>query len=166
MIDRLPILALLVLASLPANPAHGAAPATRTYSVTSFDRIRIDGPYKVALKTNVSPFARATGSPLALDGLSIGVEGRTLVVRTGSGGWGGYSGEDRGRRSGRRPTRPHGSTDRGMSVDRVGPPASTSMGLGHGRLDGRCRPAKTISGRAPSCRTRGPAHRYDRGTSS
>jgi len=95
MIDRLPILALLVLASLPA-PSDAAAPATRNYSVTSFDRIRIDGPYRVALKTNVSPFARATGSPLSLDGLSIGVEGRTLVVRTGGGGWGGYSGEDRG----------------------------------------------------------------------
>ena len=97
MIDRLPILALLVLASLPAPSALGAAaPTTRNYSVTSFDRIRIDGPYKVELRTNVSPFARATGSPLSLDGLSIGVEGRTLVVRRGSGGWGGYSGESRG----------------------------------------------------------------------
>ena len=95
MIDRLPILALLVLASLP-GPSDAAAPATRNYSVTSFDRIRIDGPYKVELHTNVSPYARATGSPLALDGLSIGVEGRTLVVRSGSGGWGGFSGEDRG----------------------------------------------------------------------
>ena len=95
MIDRAPLLALLLLASLPA-PSDAAAPATRNYSVTSFDRIRIDGPYKVELKTNVSPFARATGSPLSLDGLSVGVEGRTLVVRAGSGGWGGYVGEDRG----------------------------------------------------------------------
>lgn len=96
MIDRSPILALLVLASLPQPARSAAAPVTRTYSVTSFDRIRIDGPYKVALKTSVSPFARATGSPLSLDGLSVAVEGRTLVVRTGSGGWGGYAGEDRG----------------------------------------------------------------------
>lgn len=97
MIDRAPILALLLLASLPApSPVRGATPATRNYSVTSFDRIRIDGPYKVDLKTNVSPYARATGSPLSLDGLSIGVEGRTLVVRQGSGGWGGYAGENRG----------------------------------------------------------------------
>ena len=95
MIDRLPLLALLVLASLP-TPSDAAAPTTRNYSVPSFDRIRIDGPYKVELRTNVSPYARATGSPLSLDGLSIGVEGRTLVVRSGSGGWGGYSGEDRG----------------------------------------------------------------------
>jgi hypothetical protein len=95
MIDRLPILALLALASLPA-PLDAAPPATRTYSVTSFDRIRIDGPYKVDLKTNVAPFARATGSPLSLDGLSVAVEGRTLIVRSGSGGWGGYAGENRG----------------------------------------------------------------------
>ena len=61
MIDRLPILALLALASLPA-PTDAAAPATRNYSVTSFDRIRIDGPYKVALKTNVAPYARASGT--------------------------------------------------------------------------------------------------------
>lgn len=94
MIDRLPLLALLALASLPAGAATPAV--QRNYSVTSFDRIRIEGPYKVALKTNVSPFARASGSPLSLDGLSVTVEGRTLVVRKGSGGWGGYDGEGRG----------------------------------------------------------------------
>ena len=95
MIDRLPILALLALACVP-SPSHAAPPVSRTYSVPSFDRIRIDGPYKVELHTNVSPYARATGSPLSIDALSVGVEGRTLVVRKGSGGWGGYDGEDRG----------------------------------------------------------------------
>jgi len=95
MIDRLPLLALLLLASLP-SASDAAAPATRNFSVTSFDRIRIDGPYKVELRTNVSPFARASGSPLALDALSVAVEGRTLIVRRGSGGWGGYDGENRG----------------------------------------------------------------------
>jgi hypothetical protein len=94
MIDRLPILALLVLASLPAA---AAPPATqRNFSVTGFDRIRIDGPYKVTLKTNVSPFARATGTTASLDGVSVKVEGRTLVIREGTGGWGGYPGERRG----------------------------------------------------------------------
>jgi len=95
MIDRLPILALLLLASLPGS-SDAAAPTTRNYSVTSFDRIRIDGPYKVELKTNVSPYARATGSALSLDGLSVIVEGRTLIVRSSGGGWGGYAGENRG----------------------------------------------------------------------
>ena len=94
MIDRVPILALLVLASLPAS---AQSPATeRTYSVSGFDRVRIDGPYRVQLRTNVAPYARATGTPVSLDGVSIKVEGRTLVVRSGSGGWGGYPGEGRG----------------------------------------------------------------------
>lgn len=94
MIDRLPILALLVLASLPVAAATPAA--KRNYSVNSFDRIRIDGPYKVELRTNVAPYARASGTPAALDGVSIKVEGRTLIVRSGGGGWGGYPGEGRG----------------------------------------------------------------------
>jgi hypothetical protein len=77
-----------------------AAPATaaeRNFSVTSFDRIRIDGPYQVALKTNVAPFAKVTGTQASLDRVSVKVEGRTLVVRSdSSGGWGGYPGESRG----------------------------------------------------------------------
>ena len=67
--------AALVLLAAPAGAAE------RNYSVTSFDRIRIDGPYQVTLKTNVAPFARASGTQAALDGVSIKVEGRTLVVR-------------------------------------------------------------------------------------
>ena len=82
--------ALLLLAA----PAWAAE---RNYSVTSFDRIRIDGPYQVTLKTNVSPFAKASGSQSSLDAVSIKVEGRTLIVRTdASGSWGGYPGEARG----------------------------------------------------------------------
>ncbi|HVF38050.1 MAG TPA: DUF2807 domain-containing protein [Sphingomicrobium sp.] len=94
MIDRMPILALLLLASLPV--AAAAPQSQRNYSVTSFDRVRIDGPYKVELKTNVAPYARAMGTQVALDGVSIKTEGRTLIVRAGSGGWGGYPGESRG----------------------------------------------------------------------
>ena len=94
MIDRLPILALLVLASLPAAAAPPVA--QRNYSVTSFDRVRLDGPYEVRLKTNVAPYARANGPQAALDGVSLKVEGRTLIVRPASGGWGGYPGENRG----------------------------------------------------------------------
>ena len=94
MIDRLPILALLALASLPAA---ATAPTTeRNFSVPGFDRIRVDAPYKVTLKTGVAPFARATGTAASLDGVSVKVEGRTLVIREGTGGWGGYPGEGRG----------------------------------------------------------------------
>lgn len=87
-------LALAIAALLSAAPA---AAAERNYSVTSFDRIRVDGPYEVRLRTNVAPFARASGSQASLDGVSIKVEGRTLIVRTNaSAGWGGYPGEGRG----------------------------------------------------------------------
>ena len=83
--------AALVLLAAPAGAAE------RNYSVTSFDRIRIDGPYQVSLKTNVAPFARASGTRASLDGVSIKVEGRTLIVRTDSNGnWGGFSGEAKG----------------------------------------------------------------------
>ena len=72
--------------------AAPAAAATRSYTVTSFDRVRVDGPYSVQLTTGRSPFARASGSAKALDGLSLRVEGRTLVIRRDSSAWGGYPG--------------------------------------------------------------------------
>jgi hypothetical protein len=86
--------AALAALVLLAAPAEGAV---RNFSVTSFDRIRVDGPYQVTLKTNVAPFARAAGTQASLDSVSIKVEGRTLIVRTDShNAWGGYPGEGRG----------------------------------------------------------------------
>ena len=84
-------LAALLLLAAPAWAAE------RTYSVTSFDRVRVDGPYQVSLKTNVAPFAKASGAQASLDAVSVKVEGRTLVIRANpSAGWGGYPGEGRG----------------------------------------------------------------------
>ena len=88
---RIVTFAALVLLAAPAVAAE------RNYSVTSFNRVRVDGPYQVTVKTNVAPFARASVSQAALDGVSIRVEERTLIVRADtSGGWGGYPGEGRG----------------------------------------------------------------------
>ena len=88
---RIVTVAALLLLAAPAVAAE------RNYSVTSFNRVRVDGPYQVTVKTNVAPFARASGSQASLDGVSIRVEGRTLIVRADtSGGWGGYPGEGRG----------------------------------------------------------------------
>jgi hypothetical protein len=89
----IPFLAALIAASAAASPAVAAE---RNYSVTSFDRIRLDGSYMVHLTTNVAPFARATGSPEALDGVAIDVQGRTLVIRSNSASWGGYPGRQAG----------------------------------------------------------------------
>ncbi len=74
---RLRLLALTAFA-LVAAPADAA---TRNYSVTGFDRIRVDGPYRVTLKTGVAPFASAGGSQAALDSVSVAVQGRTLIIR-------------------------------------------------------------------------------------
>jgi hypothetical protein len=73
---RCPVL-LLAAAFLP-SPAE-ALP--RSFTVGSFDRVKIEGPYAVALATGVAPFARAEGSAAALDAIDLRVEGRTLVVR-------------------------------------------------------------------------------------
>jgi len=78
------VFALFLLAvSGPALAATG-----RSYVVTDYDRIRIDGPFDVALTTRAPPSARAEGPADASDALDIRVEGRTLIVRAGSRGWG------------------------------------------------------------------------------
>ena len=79
----------LTAASCFAAPA---AAAIRSYTVTSYDRVRVDGPYSVQLTTGRSPFAQATGSAQALEGLSLRVEGRTLVIRLNPSACGGYPG--------------------------------------------------------------------------
>ena len=70
--------------------------ATRNFGVNGFDRIRVDGPYKVRLATGVAPFAAASGSPHALDGVAVEVQGRTLIVHSNRSSWGGYPGQDSG----------------------------------------------------------------------
>ena len=80
----------LCIAALAATPA---AAAERSFSVTSFDRIRVDGPFRVRLTTGVSPFATATGSAAAIDSVSLDVQGRTLIVRGNPSSWGGYPGK-------------------------------------------------------------------------
>ena len=86
-------LLLLLLALLPA-PAFAAS---REYSVTTFDRIRIEGPYAVTLKVGPAVSARADGDQRAIDRLKVEVQGRTLVVRTDATGWGGWSNANSGR---------------------------------------------------------------------
>lgn len=75
-------LALAVLA-LPASAAD------RNFVVTSFDRVRVEGPFDVRLTVaNAGASGSATGDPTVLDTLDIEVQGTTLVVRKGANGWG------------------------------------------------------------------------------
>lgn len=78
------IAALALLAAAPAVAAE------RGYSVTSFDRIRVEGPFVVTVATGKAVSARARGDAAALDRVQLRVEGRTLLVRAGS-SWGGFS---------------------------------------------------------------------------
>lgn len=86
----LPAIALVLSLASPAGAA------TRSFGVSGFDRIRVDGAFKVRLATGVAPFATATGSAAALDGVAIDVVGRTLVIHANQSSWGGYPGQSIG----------------------------------------------------------------------
>ena len=80
----------IVLAAVLLPAQAGAA--TRNFGVDGFDRIRVDGPFKVRLATGVAPFAKVSGSPAAIDRDALDTQGRTLVVRVSRSSWGGYPG--------------------------------------------------------------------------
>jgi hypothetical protein len=90
MLTRLPLF-LFALAASASAPA-----ATRNFGINSFDKIRVDGPFKVQVKTGIAPYAKASGSTEALDRVAIDVQGRTLVVHPNRSSWGGYPGKDPG----------------------------------------------------------------------
>jgi hypothetical protein len=80
-----------VLAAAPAGAAD------RTYPVTDFDSVRVEGPFEVSLATGLSSHVQASGAPEALERLSVEVEGRTLRIRVNPSAWGGYPGQSPGR---------------------------------------------------------------------
>jgi hypothetical protein len=84
------VFSALVAIAAPANAA------TRNFGITSFEKVRVDGPFKVTLTTGVAPFAKASGSQAALDRVAIEVRGDTLVVHGNLDSWGGYPGKDSG----------------------------------------------------------------------
>lgn len=68
---------------LPLALIAVAAPARadeRSFMVTGFERIRVDGPYIVTVVNGGSTGARASGDRDALDRLNIRSEGGTLVI--------------------------------------------------------------------------------------
>lgn len=82
--------ALILILLLFAAPV---AAAERNYTVTDFDRIRVEGPFRITVATGGAVTARAEGDQRALDALMLRVDGRTLVIRMGGNSWGGYPGE-------------------------------------------------------------------------
>ena len=90
---RLHLSTLFVTCALAASQAQAVS---RNFGVNSFDRVRVEGPYRVKLTTGVAPFASASGSATALDRITIEVQGRTLIIHNGQSSWGGYPGQDPG----------------------------------------------------------------------
>lgn len=85
-----------IAAALALALASPADAATRNFGINNYERIRIDGPFKVVVKTGVAPFAKASGSPAALDRVSVEMRGNTLVLRNNMSGSGDYGGRDSG----------------------------------------------------------------------
>ena len=86
----------VLTAALLLSIAAPVGAANRNFGITSFEKVRIEGPYKVVLTTGVAPYARASGSAAALDRIAIDVRGDTLVVHGNLSSWGGYPGQDSG----------------------------------------------------------------------
>lgn len=69
---------VLILAALLVTTPAGAA--TRGFTITSFDAIRVDAPVEVVITTGVGASARAEGDQGLLDRLKLNVSGRLLAV--------------------------------------------------------------------------------------
>lgn len=84
---------LLAFVALVASPALAA---DRGLTLTDFDRVRIEGPYVVDIATGRSASGKLSGTPQALDRITVQVQDRTLVVRPNHNGWGGNPDSDGG----------------------------------------------------------------------
>lgn len=68
--------------------AAPASAADRSFVVTNFDRIRVEGPFEVRVTIGQSSAsARATGDARVIANLSVEVQAGVLVVRKASNGW-------------------------------------------------------------------------------
>jgi hypothetical protein len=85
---------LLVLTVLAA--AFPAQAADRPYPVSDFDRLVVEGPYRVHLVVGRATTARANGTREGLDRVSIETNGTTLRVRPQRNLWGASAGSDPG----------------------------------------------------------------------
>ncbi|WNO54269.1 GIN domain-containing protein [Stakelama saccharophila] len=81
---------LLILALL--LPAAASA-RDRTVMLSGFDRVRVEGPFRVTVSTNESPGATVSGDPRAVDAVSVRAQGQTLIIGANANDWGGWPGE-------------------------------------------------------------------------
>lgn len=71
---------VILLAFLAIGVGRASA-ATRTYIVTDFDSIRVEGPLNVAVETGRGASARGEGGAASLDQVDLRVASRVLTVR-------------------------------------------------------------------------------------
>ena len=77
---------LLAAAALTALGSPATA-ASRNFGITAFEKVRIEGPYKVRLATGVAPFASASGS-LAIGLSASAMSAFVAIMQVGM--WCGY----------------------------------------------------------------------------
>lgn len=75
-------LCALAVAAIPAGAAD------RRHPVTDFERVSIEGPYRVRLITGAPSAALVSGSQAAIGRVTVEVQGRTLRIRPSREGWG------------------------------------------------------------------------------
>jgi hypothetical protein len=76
----------LLLLLLLISPGVASA-ADRTVGIGSFERLRVEGPFRVTVAAG-PPRVQVSGDRRAIDEVDVRAEGGTLVVRMGSNGWG------------------------------------------------------------------------------
>jgi len=76
-----------LLAAPPLLLALPAAAADRAYTIGSFERIRVEGPFRVDVTLGKSPAASAQGDMRNTDRLNVRVEGDMLIVSANSNAW-------------------------------------------------------------------------------
>ncbi len=84
---------LLFILALIAQPALAR---DRTITITSFDRIRVEGAMQVEVVTGRGPSARISGSDQAIERTIVVNQGQTLIVKPNPNAWGGWDGADAG----------------------------------------------------------------------
>lgn len=75
--NRIIALAALLLLAMPLP----STAAEQQYSVTSFESVRMQAPFRVTIVTGKGNSARGTGSRKALDRVSLNVSGGVLTIR-------------------------------------------------------------------------------------
>jgi hypothetical protein len=77
----------LVIAVLLIGLPAAAHAATRNFIIGSFEKVRVNGPFKLTVTTGKPPSGSATGSLDAVEAVTLQINGDTLVVSMGAGSW-------------------------------------------------------------------------------